>query len=348
MQTVASTPRRARAPLIGSLLLGMAASWLLAAAPVGAATSVTLGTATSATLGTYLTGPTGHTLYWLSSDTATGATCTGGCLTNWPPLSVSAGDTVTAAGAGGAFTTFTRPDTQALQVAYNGHPLYYFAHDSAAGQTNGDGIAAFGGTWHVAAVVAAASSTLYVSPTGMSGGADTSCTTAAYAKINDAVSAASAGGTVIVCAGTYKEDVAVSKSLTLSASGAVTIDATGLDNGILISASNVIVSGFTVENATGEGILAQQPNPVKGPMIGGMQLYTGAPITNVVIGHNTVENNDQGGLPANAATTKYAECQGSGNVPGDCGEGIHLWSVANSQVAVQHGDRQRGRHPAHR
>ncbi|MGO9205101.1 MAG: nitrous oxide reductase family maturation protein NosD [Candidatus Limnocylindrales bacterium] len=180
--------------------------------------------------------------------------------------------------------------------------------------------------------VAAASSTFYVSPTGSSGGADTSCSTAAYTKINDAVSAASAGDTVIVCAGTYKEDVAVSKSLTLSASGAVTIDATGLDNGILISASDVTVSDFTVENATGEGILAQQPNPVKGPMIQGKQLYTGQPITNVVIAHNTVENNDQGGLPANVATTKYAECQASGNVPGDCGEGIHLWSVANSQV----------------
>ena len=333
MQTAVSMRWRARTALVGSLLLGMVASWLLAAAPVGAATSVTLGTATSATLGSYLTGPSGHTHYWLSSDTATGATCTGGCLTNWPPLSVSAGATVTAAGVGGTFTTFTRPDTQALQVAYDGHPLYYFAHDSAAGQTNGAGIAAFGGTWHVAAV-AAGGMTLYVSPTGSSSGADTSCSTAAYTKINDAVSAASAGDTVIVCAGTYKEDVAISRALTLSGQSADTtiIDATGLDNGIKIAASNVIVSGFTVENATGEGILAQQPNPVKGPMIQGIQLYTGAPITNVVIGHNTVENNDQGGLPANVATTKYAECQASGNVPGDCGEGIHLWSVANSQV----------------
>jgi parallel beta-helix repeat protein len=43
-------------------------------------------------------------------------------------------------------------------------------------------------------------------------------------------------------------------------------------------------------------------------------------------------NNDQGGLPANAATTTYPECKASGNVPGDCGEGIHLWSVANSSV----------------
>ena len=181
--------------------------------------------------------------------------------------------------------------------------------------------------------VAASGSTLFVSPTGASGGVGTSCATAAYSKINDAVTAASAGDIVVVCAGTYTEDVAVSKALTLSGQGA-TIDATGLDNGIKITASNATVMGFTVENATGEGILAQQPIPVKGPMVQGQQLYTGMPITDVVIKHNVVQNNDQGGLPANVKTTKYVECQAQGPVPGDCGEGIHLWSVAHSQVLL--------------
>ena len=178
---------------------------------------------------------------------------------------------------------------------------------------------------------AAASMTLYVSPTGMAGGAGTSCATAAYSTIGAAVTAAAAGDTGVACAGTYKETVAVAKALTLSGQGA-TIDATGLDNGVKITASNVTVSGFTVENAAGEGILAQQPNPVKGPLIGGQQLYTGLPISHVTITRNTIKNNDQGGLPANVATTTYPECQASGNVPGDCGEGIHLWSVANSSV----------------
>jgi len=179
--------------------------------------------------------------------------------------------------------------------------------------------------------VAAASMTLYVSPSGMAGGAGTSCATAAYSTIGAAVTAAAAGDTVVVCAGTYKETVAVAKTLTLSGQGA-TIDATGLDNGVKITASNVTVSGFTIENATGEGILAQQPNPVKGPLVGGTQLYTGVPISHVTITRNTIKDNDQGGLPANVATTTYPECQASGNVPGDCGEGIHLWSVANSSV----------------
>ncbi len=185
-----------------------------------------------------------------------------------------------------------------------------------------------------AAPVAASGQMLFVSPAATSGGADASCSTAAYAKIGDAVSAAPAGAMVVVCAGTYTEDVAVTKSLSLVAEGAVTIDATGLDNGIKITASQVTVSGFTVENATGEGILAQQPDPVKGPVVGGNQLYTGTPITHIVIKHNVVRNNDLGGLPANVGSTTYAECKPNGPVPGDCGEGIHLWSVAYSEVLL--------------
>jgi hypothetical protein len=33
------------------------------------------------------------------------------------------------------------------QVTYNGHPLYLFAGDQAAGDTNGQGLTEFGGSW---------------------------------------------------------------------------------------------------------------------------------------------------------------------------------------------------------
>lgn len=35
------------------------------------------------------------------------------------------------------------------QVTYNGHPLYYFIADLAAGMANGEGIGAFGARWEV-------------------------------------------------------------------------------------------------------------------------------------------------------------------------------------------------------
>ena len=41
-----------------------------------------------------------------------------------------------------------RPDGTS-QVTYDGHPLYRFADDDGAGQTEGQGINAFGGVWYV-------------------------------------------------------------------------------------------------------------------------------------------------------------------------------------------------------
>src|SRR5947209_5130203 len=55
--------------------------------------------------------------------------------------------------------------------------------------------------------------TLFVSSSGSSGGAGYSCATANYSTIQSAVDAAPAGGTVIVCPGTYTEDVVISQPL---------------------------------------------------------------------------------------------------------------------------------------
>ena len=131
--------------------------------------SLQLGVGTSATLGSYLTGPSGFTLYTLSSDSTAAPACNGPCLVNWPPLVVAPGGAVTgAAGATGIFGTFVRADGT-TQVTYDGHPVYYFAHDTAAGQTNGEGIAALGGVWHVAlAAAATATSSPSASPSASS------------------------------------------------------------------------------------------------------------------------------------------------------------------------------------
>jgi predicted lipoprotein with Yx(FWY)xxD motif len=110
--------------------------------------ALTLTVATSATAGKYLAGADGKTLYVFSPDTPNKSACNGSCATNWPPLTVAAGGSVpTATGATGTLATFARDDGT-MQVSYNGKPLYYFANDKAAGDTNGQGVA---GKWTVAA-----------------------------------------------------------------------------------------------------------------------------------------------------------------------------------------------------
>jgi len=86
-----------------------------------------------------------RTLYFLTSDTSTGATCTGGCLAIWPVFAPSAG-----AQASGNMTVITRSDGTGQQWAYQGHPLYMYSGDNAGLQSNGEGIVQGSGVWHVA------------------------------------------------------------------------------------------------------------------------------------------------------------------------------------------------------
>ena len=57
-------------------------------------------------------------------------------------------------GVTGTLATVPRTDGSGAQVSYNGDPLYYYAGDTAAGQTNGDGV---GGVWHLAGLASSAS-----------------------------------------------------------------------------------------------------------------------------------------------------------------------------------------------
>jgi predicted lipoprotein with Yx(FWY)xxD motif len=84
------------------------------------------------------------TLYMFVPDTATASACTGGCATNWPPLAGSA-PTMGAGLTAADFGSIARADGT-KQVTFHGHPLYTFANDSSAGQTNGQGLSS---KWYV-------------------------------------------------------------------------------------------------------------------------------------------------------------------------------------------------------
>jgi predicted lipoprotein with Yx(FWY)xxD motif len=118
--------------------------------PAASGAPLTLGTGTNLV---YLTGANGMTLYFFGKDTVPGQTaCTSdACKQNWPAATVPADGTLPAAPAGatGTFSTFVRSDDGTTQLAYDGHPLYYFAGDKAPGDTNGEGLFAL---WWVADV----------------------------------------------------------------------------------------------------------------------------------------------------------------------------------------------------
>lgn len=94
---------------------------------------------------TVLTAPNGLTLYYFTPDSASTVACTGACAKVWPPLLASSTTLVSDHGLPGKLGVINGPN--GMQVAYNGHPLYAFAHDMAPGQANGEGLL---GKWFVA------------------------------------------------------------------------------------------------------------------------------------------------------------------------------------------------------
>jgi hypothetical protein len=146
---------------------------------------------------------------------------------------------------------------------------------------------------------------LHVSTTGTDLG---DCTAAPCRTINYAVARASAGDVIAVAAGTYNESVSITKRLSLVGTGA-TIDATGKTsppNGIVISgadAAGTLVTGFTVQHAGLEGIFVVQTS-------------------RITIENNLVRENETYG-PLNPLCVDQ---------PDDCGEAIHLQTVANAIV----------------
>jgi hypothetical protein len=178
---------------------------------------------------------------------------------------------------------------------------------------------------------------LYVSTNGTTGAADRNCHSAGYSTVQAAVDAAPAGGTVVVCRGTYTEDVIISNPLKLLGNHGAVIHGSSTANGncdqlgpngpgtapclaaITIKSSHVAVEGLTVTGAIGEGILATGS-------------LAGHSIGHVLVEGNRVLGNDVGGIPPTTASP-YPQCVEFGEVPGDCGEGIHLMGVERSVVS---------------
>jgi predicted lipoprotein with Yx(FWY)xxD motif len=106
-----------------------------------------LSTKTSS-LGTFLVDGNGRALYLWDADHGSKSTCSGACAQAWPPLTTTATPKASGAVKASLLGTTKRADGS-REVTYAGHPLYYFAGDTAPGQTTGQGSNGFGAPWWV-------------------------------------------------------------------------------------------------------------------------------------------------------------------------------------------------------
>ena len=97
------------------------------------------------------------------------------------------------------------------------------------------------------------------------------------------------------------------------------IDATGLENGIQVVASDVDVEGFTIENANGEGVLVGVDALTDAALLPA----SGPVLSDVHIEDVTANNNDKGFNGTESGNCKY---------PGDCGGGVHFNGTTHSSL----------------
>ncbi len=119
------------------------------------------------------------------------------------------------------------------------------------------------------ALPAHAAATLVVDSDGMGSAGDCNSSTPTYMTIMAAVADANDGDTIVVCPGTYDENVTTSKSLTFqgakagvdartrSTTGETTVDGGG-GTAFSLSGPNSVIDGFTIVGATGN---PGQPTP---------------------------------------------------------------------------------------
>lgn len=159
------------------------------------------------------------------------------------------------------------------------------------------------------------------------------CTGPVFTKIGTAVASATPGSTVAVFPGTYDEMVTLNlTNLQLVGMNPkkTIIDATGQPNGVLAMASGAVISGFTIENASHEGILVTGPAPSCNTNTPPDCTPSAPPLTNVTVSNNIVTDNDKG----LNTTTNPPTCAGVPDFESeDCGEAIHLDGVDFSTIA---------------
>jgi len=133
-----------------------------------------------------------------------------------------------------------------------------------------------------------------------------------YTNIQDAINAANVSDTIHVASGTYNENIIINKSLILSGAGSETTSIIGSDtnqNTIKIMESNIVISGFYIENSAGKNnhyhcIFIQNADfcTLSDNIIekGENGIYFLTANSNIIHG-NTIKNNNQKGIRLSSA-----------------------------------------------
>jgi predicted lipoprotein with Yx(FWY)xxD motif len=97
--------------------------------------------------GRILFGPNEQAIYLFDKEGGSKAECYGACAEAWPPV-LTKGEPQATAGLKASLLGTTERDDGTTQVTYNGHPLYYYAHEGPGEVTCHD-VEEFGGLWLV-------------------------------------------------------------------------------------------------------------------------------------------------------------------------------------------------------
>ena len=168
------TPKRFITLLVSAAVVALAALTVAACGSGGGTATAlpkttsgqpaTVGVANSG-LGKILVDSQGRTLYLFQKDSGTTSTCAGACASDWPPLMANGKPT---AGSGASVSLLGASARSGQpQVTYNGHPLYLYEGDQKPGDTNGQGVTAFGAAWFA---LSAAGTQVSSNPSGSGGG----------------------------------------------------------------------------------------------------------------------------------------------------------------------------------
>ena len=118
-----------------------------ASGDTGGGAAGTVAVAKNHDFGRILVDADGRTLYVFLSDTGSKSTCYTDCASTWPALATD-GSPDAGSGVDPSMLGTTERTDGSTQVTFGGRPLYTFSGDSAAGDTNGEGI---GNVWYVVA-----------------------------------------------------------------------------------------------------------------------------------------------------------------------------------------------------